>query len=114
MHGNHKACRMRTAKEIPDEVFTSNCDTLDDCDAIIEVAEISTLDPLSTSPGGHLWTILLLVTSAVNVGLILSYQLHTPLPSQSNHHKKTGLPVTSSAVWSSAWIFPGVCLFPRA
>lgn len=66
---------MRTAKEIPDEVFTSNCDTLDDCDAIIEVAEISTLDPLSTSPGGHLWTILLLVTSAVNVGLILSYQL---------------------------------------
>ena len=80
---------MRTAKEIPDEVFSSNCDTLADCDAVIEVAEISTRDPISTSPGGHLWTILLLVTSAVNVGLILSYQLFILLsPARATNTRK--------------------------
>ena len=51
---NHKAFRMRTAKEIPDEVFSSNCDTLTDCDAVIEVADISAHGPLSTTPGRQL------------------------------------------------------------
>ena len=78
-----------TAKEIPDEVFSSNCDTLTDCDAVIEVADISARGPLSTSPGGHLWTILLLVTSAVNVGLILSYQLFILLsPARATNTRK--------------------------
>ena len=87
--GNHKTSRMRTAKEIPDEVFSSNCDILANCDAVINVVEISTHGPLTTSTGGHLWTIVLLVTSAVNVGLILSYQLFILLsPARATNTRK--------------------------
>ena len=80
---------MRTAKELPHEEFSSNCDTIADCDAVIEVADIIAHGPLSGPPGGNLWTILLLVTSAVNVGLILSYQLFIILsPARTTNTRK--------------------------
>ena len=65
---------MRTPKEIP-EVFSSNCDTLTACDAGIEIVDIYTNATLISPPEDRIWTLLLLVTSAANTGLILSYQL---------------------------------------
>ena len=87
---------MRTGKEIPIEVFSSNCDTVTHCDAAIEVIDtiVSTDTDIVTPPGGHLWTVLLLVTSAVNVGLILSYELFiifSPARSIKNTRKQVFL-----------------------
>ena len=87
---------MRTGKEIPRDVFSSNCDTVTHCDAAIEVIDtiVSTDTDIVTPPGGHLWTVLLLVTSAVNVGLILSYELFiifSPARSIKNTRKQVFL-----------------------